>query len=141
MFDMTAEQRREFLLGRPRTAKLAVVRRDGRPHVTPVWIDLDGDDVMFTTHCTNPKGHAIRRDGRVCLCVDDETPPFAFVVIDGTTSVSQNRDDLRHWATRIGGRYMGAARAEEYGARNAAEGELLVRVRPTKIVARGGIAD
>ena len=49
--------------------------------------------------------------------------------------------DLLYWATRIGGRYMGAELAESYGRRNAVPGELLVRVTPEKIVARKNIAD
>jgi len=137
---MTPDERRAFLLEGSRTAKLATVRRDGRPHVVPVWFDLDGDDVMLTTGAKTVKGRAIRRDGRVCLCVDDETPPFAFVTIEGEAIVEQSPGELLRWATRIGGRYMGSERAEEYGRRNAVEGELLVRVRPARVVARAGIA-
>jgi PPOX class probable F420-dependent enzyme len=138
---MTDDERRAFLLAGVRTAKLATVRRDGRPHVVPIWFDLDGDDVLFTTGAETVKGRAIRRDGRVCLCVDDERPPFAFVTIDGRATVEDDADELLRWAIRIGGRYMGADRAEEYGRRNAVEGELLVRVRPTHTVARAAIAD
>ena len=140
--DMSDAERRSFLTGSPaQTAKLATVRKDGRPHVAPVWFDLDGDDVLFTTAATSVKGHAIRRDGRVALCVDDERPPFSFVLIEGTAAVVDDMEQLRRWATRIGGRYMGAERAEEYGARNAVPGELLVRVTPTEVVARAAISD
>ena len=45
------------------------------------------------------------------------------------------------WTTRIARRYMGADLAEAYGKRNAVEGELLVRVTPTRVIARKGIAD
>jgi PPOX class probable F420-dependent enzyme len=141
MADMSEGERREFLVGRARTAKLAVVRRDGSPHVTPLWFALDGDDVMFTTGERTTKGHAIRRDPRVSLCVDDEAPPFAFVRIDGTASIEREPDALLHWAALIAGRYMGADRAEEFGARNAVPSELLVRVTPTRIVAQRGVAD
>ena len=56
----------EFLGALPaHTAKLAVVKADGSPHVAPVWIDLDGDDVMFTTGAETLKGKAILRDPRV----------------------------------------------------------------------------
>ena len=48
---------------------------------------------------------------------------------------------MRRWATRIGGRYMGAARAEEFGARNAMAGELLVRLRPSRVVSAVDLAD
>ena len=139
--EMTGDEWQRFLLARPRTAKLATVRNDGRPHVAPIWFDLDGDELLFTTGETTIKGHAIRRDARVCLCVDDEEPPFSFVVVEGAASISTDVDQLRYWAARIGGRYMGPERAGEYGARNAVAGELLVRVEPTRVVARAGIAD
>jgi PPOX class probable F420-dependent enzyme len=87
------------------------------------------------------KGKALRRDPRVSLCVDDETPPFAFVLIDGTAELSEDLDVMLAWATQIGGRYMGAEQAERFGRRNAVPGELLVRVRPTHVVARSGITD
>jgi PPOX class probable F420-dependent enzyme len=141
MYEMSEEEWRALLLEGTRTAKLATARRDGRAHVTPVWFVLDGDDLVFTTARDSVKGRAIRRDGRVSLCVDDEHPPYAYVMIEGTASVSTDLAELRSHATRIGGRYMGEPRAEEYGARNGVEGELLVRIRPTRVVARGGVAE
>jgi len=72
---LTAEQR-AFLTEQVRTAKLATVRKDGRPHVVPIWFDLDGDTLVFTTGQTSVKAANIRRDPRVCLCVDDEMPPL-----------------------------------------------------------------
>src|SRR6266702_4332789 len=108
---LTAEQR-AFLMEQVRTAKLATVRKDGRPHVVPIWFDLDGDTLVFTTGQTTIKAANIRRDPRVCLCVDDETPPFAYIMIEGTAIMTADRDALLHWAARIGGRYMGAELAE-----------------------------
>ena len=140
MEKMTEEEVREFLLEMPRTAKIATVREDGRPHVAPIWFDLDGDTLVFTTWHESVKAANIARDGRVCLCIDDEVPPFAFAIIEGEVTISDDLDELRQWATRIGGRYMGPDLAEAYGQRNGVEGELLVRVTPTKIVAQKNIA-
>ncbi|MBO0778979.1 MAG: PPOX class F420-dependent oxidoreductase [Ktedonobacteraceae bacterium] len=131
---------RKFLLEGGRTAQLATVRADGRPHVAPIWFDVDGNTIVFTTGQTSVKGRNMRRDGRVCLCVDDERPPFAYVQIEGTASLSDDMGELKRWATRLGGRYMGAEQAEAYGKRNAVQGELLVRVTPTKIVFQRDIA-
>jgi hypothetical protein len=132
---------REFVLASPpRTAKLAVVRSDGSPHVAPIWVDLDGDDVVFMTSAETIKGKAILRDRRVGLCWDDERPPFSFVTLAGTATTSTDAEELLTWATRIGGRYMGADRAEEYGRRNAVFPEMLVRVTPSRIVAKVDIA-
>ena len=141
MRPMTTDEIRAFLLSGTRTAKLATVRRDGRPHLAPIWFSLDGDTIVFTTWHTTIKAANIRRDGRIALCVDDETPPFAYVVIEGTATLTDDLTELRTWATRIAARYMGPARADEYGARNGVPGELLVRVTPTRITAQNGITD
>ena len=146
MKKMTGDERRAFLSHGTRTGKLATVRPDGRPHIAPIWFVLDGsseagDIPVFTTGAETVKGRAIRRDPRVALLVDDERPPFAYVLIEGTAEVSDDLDQMLDWATRIGGRYMGADRAEAFGRRNAVAGELLVRVNPTRVLARTGIAD
>ncbi|CAN5557122.1 PPOX class F420-dependent oxidoreductase [soil metagenome] len=141
MRKMNAEERKRFLLGRARTAVLATVRPDGRPHVAPIWFDLDGETVVFTTWHSSVKARNIANDPRVSLCVDDERPPFAFVVMEGEAVVREEDPDLLYWASRIAGRYMGRDQAESYGKRNGVEGELLVRVRPTRIVARRNAAD
>ncbi len=94
---MGVAERRSFLLGRSRTASLATVRADGRPHVAPVWFDLDGDTVIFTTWHDSVKARNIYRDPRVSLCVDDEEPPFAFVMIEGTAEMTAGAPDLLHW--------------------------------------------
>jgi PPOX class probable F420-dependent enzyme len=138
---MTPDETRAFLLTGTRTAALATVRADGRPHVAPIWFTLDGDDLVFNTGENTVKGANLKRDGRVALMIDDEEPPFAFVSIEGDVSLSDDLDTMRYWATRIAARYMGEEQADAYGRRNAVPGELLVRVHPTKIVAVKGVAD
>ena len=123
-----------------RTGKLATTSANGAPHVTPIWFVLDGDDIVFTTHESSLKGKALLRDGRVSMVVDDQEPPFSFVMVQGSADVSRNLDELVAWATKIGGRYMGAERAEEFGRRNGVDGELLVRVTPTKTIALANVS-
>ncbi len=55
--------------------------------------------------------------------------------------VSDDLDEMLPWSTAIGGRYMGAELAEQFGRRNAVEGELLVRVRPQHTISRAGMTD
>jgi PPOX class probable F420-dependent enzyme len=110
--------------------------------VAPIWYDLDADGtIVFTTGEDTVKGRNLRRDGRVTLCVQDDQPPFSFVMVEGRAELSEDLGPLLEWATRIGGRYMGADRADEFGARNAVPGELLVRVTPTRVVAARDVAD
>jgi PPOX class probable F420-dependent enzyme len=140
MGKMAPRQWREFVMTGTRTGKLAVTRQDGRPHVTPVWFVLDGEDVLLTTYSGGLKGRVLRRDPRVSLCVDDQEPPYSFVVIEGEATLSEDPAELRHWAAVLGARYMGADRAEEHAARNGVPGELLVRIRPSRVVAEADIA-
>jgi PPOX class probable F420-dependent enzyme len=143
---MNEQEARAFLAHGTRTGKLAWVGPSGQPHVAPIWFVVDDTttdavEVVFNTGATSAKGKAIRRDPRVSLLVDDERPPFAYVKLTGPVTVSEDVDELRRWATRIGGRYMGAARAEEFGGRNGVAGELLVRLRAAKVDALRDIAD
>jgi PPOX class probable F420-dependent enzyme len=131
-----------FVMAAPaRTAKLAVVRADGSPHVAPVWVDLDGDEIVFMTSADTLKGKAILRDPRVSLCFDDERPPFSFVTVSGPVTTDTDPDELLRWSTTIGGRYMGEDRAEEYGRRNGVPPEMVVRVTPARVVAKVDVAD
>lgn len=130
-----------FLSEGTRTGKLGYVAADGRPLVAPVWFIVDGQQLVFNTARETAKGRALSRDPRVVVCVDDQRPPYSFVQVQGTASMSENPDDLLDTATRIGGRYMGADRAEEYGRRNGVPGELVVRITPTKVIKAFDIAD
>ena len=139
---MPEERWRAFLLERPRTAKLATTRKDGRPHVAPIWIALDDEGaIIFTTGATSLKGRSIRRDPRISMCVDDDRPPFSFVILEGTAEVTEDPVEMLRAATLIGGRYMGEDRAEEFGRRNGQSGEILVKLRPSRVIAREGISD
>ncbi|MCB5906368.1 PPOX class F420-dependent oxidoreductase [Streptomyces pinistramenti] len=137
---MTKDEWQKFLSEGTRTGKLSTVRADGSPHVAPVWFLVDGDEVVFNTGKDTVKGRNLLRDGRVALCVDDERPPFAFVVLQGTAEINDEVAEVRHWATRIAARYMGEERAEEYGARNGVPGELVVRVTIDNAVAVAELA-
>jgi PPOX class probable F420-dependent enzyme len=139
--DLAPHDWKAFVLGAPRTGKLATVRADGRPTVVPVWVAVDGDDVVFNAGDSTAKVKAIRREPPVCICFDDERPPFAFVTIEATATLSGDLDEVRHWATVIGGRYMGEDRAEEFGTRNGVPGELLVRVTPTRVIGETAVSD
>jgi PPOX class probable F420-dependent enzyme len=142
MKSMTPSEWHAFLLFGKRTAKVATVRSDGRPHVAPVWFVLDGDKLVFMTGKDSVKGKNILRTSRVMLSIDDERPPFAFVLIEGEAVASElSPAELLPWSTRIAKRYMGAAKAGAYGKRNAVPGELVVRVALTKVIARADIAD
>lgn len=136
----------EFMTTGSRTGKLALVRKDGRPVVTPIWFDADPatGDLVFMTGAATLKANCIRRDPRVSICVDVMEFPFDFARVDGTAAITTHAEDpdaLRHWATETCRRYVGDERAEEYGRRNGGADEVLVRVTPTLRRGAFGISD
>jgi PPOX class probable F420-dependent enzyme len=141
MARMPESQWREFLSAGTRTGKLATTRRDGRPHVVPVWFVLDGDDVVFNTGAASLKGRSLGRTGQASLCVDEQHPPYAFVTVSGPVTLSTDLDEMLPWATRIAARYMGESLAEQYGRRNAVDGELLVRLHMEHVLAVSHVSD
>jgi hypothetical protein len=137
---MTETEWKAFVTEGTRTGKLATTRPDGRPHVVPIWFVLDGDDLVFNTGADTVKGRSLAHNGWASICIDDERPPFSFVTVSGKVTISTDVDDVLLWATRIAARYMGEERAEEFGRRNAVEGELVVRLPAAKVFAISRIA-
>jgi PPOX class probable F420-dependent enzyme len=137
---MTPDEIGVFLRHGTRTAKLATSGPDGEPHVMPVWFMLDGEELVFTTWGDSVKGRNLRRNPRAAVIVDDEVAPYAFVHIRGHVTLSEDLEELLRFATVIGGRYIGPDRAGQFGRRNAVPGELLVRLRPGRVIATVDVA-
>lgn len=135
MAELTPEVR-AFLSETTRTGKLGWIAADGRPLVAPIWFVVDGDDLVFNTGADTAKGKAIARDPRLVVCVDSEVSPYGFVQVQGEAVTSEDPDELLRSATEIARRYVGDELAEQFGKRNGVPGELLVRLRPTKVIAQ-----
>ena len=143
MPDMTKKEIRNFLLQGTFTGKLGTINKNGTSHIVPIWYTLDNEDnIILNTGNNSVKAKNIRRNNRVRLCVDDQTPLYSFVTIDGIAEIINNADqkELFKWAKIIAARYMGNDKAEEYGKRNSSEGELLIKIKPIKIIGQKDIA-
>ena len=133
---MTKDEIRNFLLQGTLTGKLGTINKNGTTHVVPIWYTLDlENNIVFNTGGESVKAKNISRDNRVRLCVDDQTPLFSFVVLDGIAQIERGQtSEIYKWAKIIAARYMGDDKSEAYGKRNSGEGEILVRIKPIKIV-------
>ena len=139
---MTKDEIKNFILQGTFTGKLGTINKDGTPHVVPIWYTVDGEgNIIFNTGDKSVKAKNIRRVNRVRLCVDDQTPLFSFVIIDGIAEIiSDEPSEVYKWAKIIAARYMGYNKSEEYGRRNSAEGELLVKIKPIRVIGEKDIA-
>src|SRR5690349_8644431 len=109
MAEMSKVEIRKFLMQGTLTGKLATVRKEGSSHVVPIWFVVDNwnsksrvGDIIITTSGASVKARNLHRDKRVCICIDDQTPPFTFVTIFGTAKISPYRQkEVLKWATKI----------------------------------------
>ena len=139
--EMTLDARRAFLTEGTRTAVLATIREDGRPHAVPIAFVLDDDDILFLTNAETVKGRDLLRDPRVTLVVDDEVPPFGFVMIEGRAVASRDVGSVEQLARRISQRYDAGEGMEEFVRFAREELGMLVRVAASTIVARERVGE
>ena len=129
------------ILGGPHLSVLATTNADGAPQMSVIFVKPDGDDILFSTIEGRRKTRNMLRDPRVALCVDDEQPPFAFAIIEGTVSISRDLGEMLPLSVAIARRHMGDEKAEQYGRRNVVDGELLLRLHRGRVTAVADISD
>jgi PPOX class probable F420-dependent enzyme len=110
-------------------ASVATLMPDGSPQASTIWIDRDGDDVLFNTAEGRGKTDNIRRDGRVAISVFDQQDPYEQVVLRGTgvDVTTEGADDHIDFLAK---KYTGADR---YSWRVPGEQRVIVRVRPDHV--------
>lgn len=140
--NMNSDEIIEFLNKDTFTGKIGTINKDGTTHITPIWYILDEDNnIIFTTSSKSLKGVNLIRDPRISMCIDDQTPPFSFVIIKGIAKIFFHSQDLLKLTTRIAERYMGKELSLIYGKRNAVEDELVIKIIPTKIIGQKNVSE
>ncbi len=117
------------ILEAPNFASIATLMSDGSPHVSTIWIEVDGDDVVLNTAEGRVKTVNIRRDPRVSISVFDQNDPYEQVVIRGTV-VDLAHDGAKEQIDRLAKKYLGL---DEYPWLEPGEQRVIVRVRPDRV--------
>jgi PPOX class probable F420-dependent enzyme len=117
------------ILEAPNFAAVATLMPDGSSHVSTIWIDVDGDDVVFNTSEGRVKTVNIRRDPRVSISAFDRNDPYEQVVIRGTV-VDLTHDGAKEHIDRLAKKYLGL---DEYPWLESGEQRVIVRVRPDHV--------
>ncbi|MHA1991644.1 MAG: PPOX class F420-dependent oxidoreductase [Candidatus Hodarchaeales archaeon] len=139
---MTKEEALNFLADGTKTGKLATIKKNGKPHTTPIWFVVDGNSLLFTTMNSSMKGRNLKNNPNYALTVDDQVAPYSFVIVEGKAEILNPTDEEKlKWATKIGGRYMGEKLAQQYGKRNAVPEEYLIRLHIDKTIALWNVSD
>ena len=114
---LTQDEISEFLAERGVLMRVAVVREDGSPLVTPIWFLHEGGAIYFTPRKRSEWFDCLRRDPRVALCIDEASQPYRKVLLEGETELVHDigEDDVwRERYRRIAERYVAPEGADTY---------------------------
>jgi PPOX class probable F420-dependent enzyme len=109
---------------------LATINADGTPHVSPMWVDLEGDHVMFNTAIGRVKEENLRRDPRLSLTCVDPDNPYDRMQIRGRAVRFVEGDDADRCMDRLAQKYVGT---ERYEWRVPGERRVMILVEPTRV--------
>jgi len=130
MSDMNLNTAARALLAQPVLAHLATVGPDGSPHVTPVWVDVEGDDVVINTADGRAKTRNLRGSAKVAVSVVDPQDPFRVVALQGVVA-DVTTDDAEAHIDRLAQKYLGV---DTYPMRQPGEQRVKVRIRPERVL-------
>ena len=124
----------EFLQG-PHVASLATVRPNGRPHVTPVWYEYDGQEFVVSTFRETQKARNISSKGFAALSIHTAGTPYQHVIAEGPARVGSPLDNV--WRERLAVRYLGEAAGRAYVRESGDWDVVAVHIRPVKWSTQG----
>jgi PPOX class probable F420-dependent enzyme len=110
-------------------ANLATVMKDGSPHVTPVWVDVEGDEIVVNTAEGRLKPEHMRRDPRVALSVPDPDDPYKALVVHGVV-VGMSHEDADDHIDAMAKKYLDR---DSYPFREPGEERVKVRIEPERV--------
>ena len=130
---MNQEERRQFVRDH-RTCVFGYARKDHGPAMTVVYYVLDGDEMLVSTMAERGKAKAVVRDGRVSLCVLDESWPVTYLQVYGTGAVDRDPELAADVLTRVIGLMAGeevpASRHRQIAQMARDEQRVVIRVKP-----------
>jgi PPOX class probable F420-dependent enzyme len=129
----TLSAKARTLIARPVLASLATLNADGSPQITPLWIDLDGDDLLFNTAEGRVKARNLHHDTRVAVSVIDPDDPYNVVAVRGTV-VEITTDGADAHIDSLAKKYLNV---DSYPMRREGEVRIKVRVRTDHIAMQG----
>jgi len=128
---LTKEERSAFLDEREVILRIAVVRSDGSPLVTPIWYLYQDEAIYFTPRARSEWFECLRSDPRAGLCIDEASAPYRKVVIEGSAELVHDLgadDEWRDLYRMIAKRYVPEEAAEAYVQNTINEPRGLYRV-------------
>jgi PPOX class probable F420-dependent enzyme len=136
---MTVNEQNKDNLNDPRIRKLfedknfvflSSLMKDGSPHVTPTWVDIENGNILINTAIGRIKQKNISRDPRVALAIADQNNPYDMVTIRGKVIEQISGDPAEEHIDKLAKKYIGK---DKYPGRSPGEKRILLKIKPERI--------
>lgn len=126
------DKQKQFLAENPFVGVVTDLRKDGSPHSTVVWVDVEDGKVSFNTARGRTKPLNLERDPRASLLVVDPNDPYRWVSVSGPAELTEEGADAQ--IDKLAKKYLGQ---DEYPWRKPDETRVKVLIEPEKVDASG----
>jgi len=126
---MSVEERETFLSGL-HVGIVSIPRADQAPLTVPIWYDYTpGGKLWMLTQAGSKKGKALLNCDRISLCAQTETPPYCYVSVEGTFTITESGSEV---GLSMAVRYLGEEMGRQYSEGSSGEQSVLVSFVPDK---------
>ena len=112
-------------------AFVATSMKDGSPHVTPTWVDIEDSVILINTAIGRVKQKNVARDPRVSLSVADNNNPYHMVTVNGEIVEQITGEEAEKHIDKLAKKYLNK---DKYPGRSPGEKRILLKVKPKKVV-------
>lgn len=126
------DSHKDILLGK-NFAHIATLMPDGSPQVTPVWVDFDGENILFNTAEGRRKTRNLDRDGRVAISVHDQANPYRYLQVRGTV-VERTKEGAEAHIDKMAKKYLDL---DAYPYRDPSQPRVIYKVKPEHVQTMG----
>lgn len=112
-------------------AFVATSMKDGSPHVTPTWVDIEDSVILINTAIGRVKQKNVARDPRISLSVADNNNPYHMVTVNGEIVEQITGEEAEKHIDRLAKKYLNK---DKYPGRSPGEKRILLKIKPKKVV-------
>jgi PPOX class probable F420-dependent enzyme len=123
-----SDKQAEMLRAGKHFGVVGTIGADGRPQTSVVWVDWDGENVVFNTTNKRAKGRNLRRNPRVSISVWDNDDPYRYFEVEGPVELDEEGagDHINELSLRYDGKPF-----------HTPVDRVIVRIAPERVLDHG----
>jgi PPOX class probable F420-dependent enzyme len=111
-------------------AFVSTLMKDGHPHITPTWIDIQDGHIFVNTAIGRIKQRNVSRDPRISISIVDQNNPYDMVTVRGRVIGQITGDAADEHIDKLAKKYLGK---DKYPNRAPGEKRVILKIKPERV--------